>query len=154
MRTFVRPFEAAFVLQASEMQVRRMVDRDLLDLVGAGSGVDRRRTIRIDPESVLRVAGSDQSRELRRLVMRAILGSRVSVPRPSSRWGPPAPLRAVAGALNARGAVADCNKGNNLEPANAEPLREDSPLAVSCVAQSNKKVDQDQHDVTGGQLSA
>jgi hypothetical protein len=99
VRTHLTVRETAFLLQASEMVVRRMIDAGELRCVGGWATADGRMRRRVSPKSVLEHFPSDGSHRLRRLTMGAILAGRFKVPPPESRWGPPAPLGVVVDML-------------------------------------------------------
>ncbi len=101
MRTFLTVREGAFLLQRPEMVVRRMVDAGELRSLGDWQMADGRRRRRLSPESVRKHFPKDDSRELRRLAMGAILAGRLTVPRPIGRWGAPAPLQDIVDLLGA-----------------------------------------------------
>lgn len=101
MRTFLTARETAFLLQRSEMVVRRMVDAGQLRCLGDWETATGRRRRRLSPESVREHFPDDGSRELRRLAMGAILAGRLNVPAPAGRWGAPAPLQDVVDLLGA-----------------------------------------------------
>ncbi len=101
-RGYLRVVETAFLLQMSEMKVRRLADAGELALVGETSG---RRRIRIEPESVRRKFPADSTYWLRRRTMDAILSGHLRIPGPTSRWSSPTPLesvraRVISSALN------------------------------------------------------
>ena len=92
MRTFLTVSETAFLLQESEMKIRRRIDRDELRLVADSTDLAGRRKLKVDPESVRERFPEDGAYGLRRLAMQRILVGRLKVPAPSTRWGEPAPL--------------------------------------------------------------
>lgn len=79
--------EAAFLLQLTEMKVRRMIGCAAIRCVGGGRTADGRTRQWIDPESVRELFPDDGSYRLRRLVLGAILAGRFVVPAPP-RAGP------------------------------------------------------------------
>ena len=95
MRTFLTVREAAFLLQRTEMAVRRMVDAGQVRCLGDWETTGGRRRRCLSPESVRAHFPNDRSRELRRLAMGAILTGRLSAPAPATRWGAPASLQDV-----------------------------------------------------------
>src|SRR5438034_946548 len=95
MRTSLTVRETSFLLQISEMKVRRMIDMSELGLVGQTTDNAGRRRIRIDPESVREHFPRNPSYELRRLLLYAILCGSSTIPVPESRWGRPAVLSAL-----------------------------------------------------------
>jgi len=99
MRTFLTVRETAFLLQRSEMIVRRMIVAGQLQCLGDWETVDGRRRQRLSPESVREHFPNDGSYELRRLAMGTILAGRLKVPAPAGRWGAPVPLNDVVDAL-------------------------------------------------------
>src|SRR5712692_8466902 len=92
MRTCLTVREAAFLLQRSEMAVRRMIDAEELRCLGDWETIDGRSRRRLSPDSVREHFPRDGSYQLRRLAMGAILAGRLQVPAPPGRWGAPAPL--------------------------------------------------------------
>jgi hypothetical protein len=101
MRTFLTVREAAFLLQRSEMAVRRMIDAGQLRSLGDWETESGRQRRRLSPESVRQHFPNDGSRELRRLALGAILAGRLRVPAPAGRWGAPVLLHDVVDLLNA-----------------------------------------------------
>jgi len=112
MRTFLTVREAAFLLQRSEMAVRRMVDGRQLHCLGDWETACGRRRRWLSPESVRQHFPNDGSRELRRLALGAILAGRLRVPAPAGRWGGPAPLQDVVDLLGAHA----FHSGTKLNP--------------------------------------
>jgi hypothetical protein len=102
VRTHLTVRETAFLVQASEMVVRRMIDADELRCVGGWQTVNGRARRYLSPESVRAHFPNDGSYQLRRLTMGAILAGRFKVPPPESRWGPPAPLSIIVEVLSVR----------------------------------------------------
>jgi len=93
MRTFLTVREAAFLLQRSEMAVRRMVDAGHLRCLGGWETASGKQRRRLSPESVRQHFPNAGSGDLRRLTLAAILAGRLSVPAPAHRWGAPMPLQ-------------------------------------------------------------
>jgi hypothetical protein len=96
MRTFLTVAETAFLLQESEMKIRRRIDRDELRLVVDSTDLAGRRKLKVDPDSVRERFPEDGAYELRRLAMKRILMGRLKVPAPSLRWDEPTPLAAIS----------------------------------------------------------
>ena len=99
VRTFLTVREAAFLLQASEMTVRRRVASGALALAGQWATADGRQRCRVSPESLTANFPADGTYRLRRLLLGAILSGRLVVPTAASRWGTPASLETAAEAL-------------------------------------------------------
>ena len=92
MREALTVRETAFLLQTSEMAVRRMIAGGWLMLVGERRTADGRRFCQVSPESA-QAHFSPAKPQLLRLIMGAILAGRFGVPAPATRWGTPAPLK-------------------------------------------------------------
>lgn len=101
MRGFLTVRETAFLLQKSEMVIRRMIDTSQLACLGEWETSDGRARRRISPESIREHFPDDGSYQLRRLAMGAILAGRFTVSAPANRWGPPAPLSIVVDVVSA-----------------------------------------------------
>jgi len=101
MRTFLTVREAAFLLQRSEMAIRRMIDAGQLRSLGDWETESGRQRRRLSPESVRQHFPNDGSHEFRRLALGAILAGRLRVPPPAGRWGAPVPLQNVVDLLGA-----------------------------------------------------
>lgn len=71
--------QAAFVLQRSEMQTRRLIDRGVLACVGERRTSDGRQLRRISVESVEQALPQDGSARFRGLVIGVILAGRFKV---------------------------------------------------------------------------
>lgn len=99
MRSSLSVRETAFLLQESEMVVRRRIDAGALACVGFRATSDGRLLRRLDPASVEAAFPEDATKRLRRLLMGALLAGRCQVPTPPTRWSKPAPLAALAEAL-------------------------------------------------------
>jgi hypothetical protein len=83
--------EVAFILGQPEQRVRRLL-RKSSELPWWRSG----RSIRVDPEAVLRLVDMSEGADIRRLAVNLILEGRFTVPRPQSRYAQPAAITSVA----------------------------------------------------------
>jgi hypothetical protein len=83
------------------MTVRRRVASGGLALAGQWTTADGRQRCRISPESLVASLPADGSYRLRRLLVGAVLTGRFVVPKPTTRWGRPAPLETAVEALRA-----------------------------------------------------
>jgi hypothetical protein len=90
-KTGLSVVEVAFVLSRPEQRVRLML-RESSELSWWRSG----RSIRVDPESVLRLVEKSEGADIRRLAVNLILEGRFTAPRPLSRYAQPAPITSLA----------------------------------------------------------
>jgi len=123
--------EAGFLLQVSEMKVRRLGDCGVLTLVGAERDGDAQRRIRIDPESVQRALPQDGTSALRLLFLQAILDRRFTVPPPPSRWGLPVGLDAAAARMGVNGHSSGLSVATNETTEAAQTLNSTAELQTS-----------------------
>jgi hypothetical protein len=98
LRQYLTVREAAFLLQRSEMQTRRMLEAGQLVTLADARTADGRRKRYVCKNSVVAALPAADV-HVRRAVLAAILAGRFKVPAPATRWGAPVPLGAAVEAL-------------------------------------------------------